>query len=52
MLIAYKKPRGRFFIVGKGGSGPVPPTPSQPDDEIWYTSTDGQVVTPSNPCGI
>ena len=54
MLIAYKKPRGRFFIVGKPGSGPgpVPPTPSQPDDEIWYTSTDGQVVTPTKPGGI
>ena len=29
MLIVYKKPaRGRFFIVGKPGSGPVPPTPT------------------------
>ena len=28
MLIAYKKPRGRFFIVGKPGSGPEPPTPT------------------------
>jgi len=27
---------------------PVPPTPTQPNDEIWYTSTDGNVVNPND----
>ncbi len=43
MLIVYKKPtRGRFFVVGKPGSGPVPVP--QPDDELWYTTSDGTPV--------
>lgn len=44
MLIAYKKPRGRFFIVGKPGSGPGPVPVPQPDDELWYTTSDGNPV--------
>lgn len=51
MLIAYKKPRGRFFIVGKPGSGPVPPTPTMRHIKVnvfggYGTMTvDGEQVT-------
>ena len=28
---------------------PIPPTPGQPNDEVWYTSTNGEIIEPANP---
>ena len=44
MLISYKKPRGRFFIVGKGGSGPVPPTPTMRHIKVNVSGGNGTMT--------